>query len=196
MSRSAQPKRECHHAMSSVCTTAELVTASCSRAASVVFPLELRPSTAQHYTLAARSSPATKLEQALNNHRQRYGTPWSAFGLLGSELDCHDYGLPSQWFSRASVTHCPPVLLPGLPACPPSTSSKIIPCISREGSEQEPDRRPALCRSPSASSDRPLHFCPSGGSSGAGSLLPWSSPWPWSPKRYRPGESRPQCVAT
>jgi hypothetical protein len=29
----------------------------------------------QHYTLAARSSPATKLEQALDNHRQRYGTP-------------------------------------------------------------------------------------------------------------------------
>jgi hypothetical protein len=82
-------------------------------------------------------------------------------------LDCHDHGLPSQWFSRASVTHCPPLLLPGLPARPPSTSSKIIPCISREGSEQEPDRRPALCRSPSASSDRPFHFCPSGGSRAA-----------------------------
>ena len=79
--------------------------------------------------------------------------------------------------SRASVIHCPSLLLPGLSACPPSTSSKVIPCISREDSEQEPDHRPALCRSPSANSDRPLLY-PSGGSSGAGGLLPWPSPGP------------------
>ena len=46
ISRSAQPNRECHQAMSSVCTTADPATASRSRAASVVLPLELRPSTA------------------------------------------------------------------------------------------------------------------------------------------------------
>jgi hypothetical protein len=44
ISKSAQPKRECHHAMSSVCTTADLSMTLCSRAASVVLPLELRPS--------------------------------------------------------------------------------------------------------------------------------------------------------
>ena len=37
-----------------------------------------------------------------------------------------------QWFSRAYVIYCLPLLLPGLSACPSSTSSKIIPCISRE----------------------------------------------------------------
>src|SRR5437763_6684832 len=36
-----------------------------------------------------------------------------------------------RWFSRAYVTHCPPLLSPGLSACPPSTSSKLIPHISR-----------------------------------------------------------------
>ena len=40
MSMSAQPKRECHRAMSSVCTPAEFVMACCSRAASVVFPAD------------------------------------------------------------------------------------------------------------------------------------------------------------
>jgi len=46
VSRSAHPNRECHHAMSSVCTTADPATTSRSRPASVVLPLELRPSTA------------------------------------------------------------------------------------------------------------------------------------------------------
>jgi hypothetical protein len=46
ISRSAQPKRECHQAMSSVCTMADPATASRSRAARVVLPLALRPSTA------------------------------------------------------------------------------------------------------------------------------------------------------
>ena len=46
-SRSDQPKRECSHAMSSVCTTAEPGTASPIRAASVVLPALLRPSTAR-----------------------------------------------------------------------------------------------------------------------------------------------------
>jgi hypothetical protein len=44
--------------------------------------------------------------------------------------------------SRASVIHCPPLLLLGLSACPPSTSSKVIPCIFREDCEQESDHRP------------------------------------------------------
>jgi hypothetical protein len=35
-------------------------------------------------------------------------------------------------FSRAYVLHCLPLLLPGLSACPPATSSKIIPCMSRK----------------------------------------------------------------
>jgi len=35
-------------------------------------------------------------------------------------------------FSRAYVIRCPPPLLPGFSACPPSGSSKIIPCMSRE----------------------------------------------------------------
>jgi hypothetical protein len=62
----------------------------------------------QHYTLAARSSPVTKLEQALSNHRQRYGTPQSAFGLLGSELDC------------------PTALLPRLSAVQPTSNSQDL----------------------------------------------------------------------
>src|SRR6185312_5789072 len=75
---------------------------------------------------------ATKPEQGLNDHRQRDDAPWSTLGLLGSELECHDHGLPSQWFSRASVIHWSPPLLPGLSAYPPAVSSKIIPRISRE----------------------------------------------------------------
>src|SRR5689334_16800338 len=46
-SRPAQPNREYHQAMSSVCTTAEPGTAFWSRPASVVLPPELRPSTAR-----------------------------------------------------------------------------------------------------------------------------------------------------
>jgi hypothetical protein len=42
-----------------------------------------------------------KPEQGLNNHRQQLGPPWAAFGLLGSELQEHDYGLPRRRWSRA-----------------------------------------------------------------------------------------------
>jgi hypothetical protein len=50
--------------------------------------------------LASSSSPATKPEQGLNDHRQRHDTLWSTVGLLGSELECHDHDLPSQWFQE------------------------------------------------------------------------------------------------
>jgi hypothetical protein len=40
-----------------------------------------------------------------------------------------------QWFSRAFVIHCPPLLLPGLSAYPPAAPSKIIPRISRVASD-------------------------------------------------------------
>ena len=81
--------------------------------------------------LAPSSSPATKPEQGLSNHRERHGTPWSTLGLLASELKCHDYGLPSQWFSRAFVVRGPPPSLPALSALGVSSPSKIIPHISR-----------------------------------------------------------------
>ena len=55
MSRSVQPKRECSHATSLVCTTAEPGTRSRIRAASVVLPLLLRPSTAR---IAGRPGPS------------------------------------------------------------------------------------------------------------------------------------------
>ena len=55
ISKPAQPNRECHHATSSVCTTADPVTTCRSRAASVVLPLELRPSTAS--TTGRRPEP-------------------------------------------------------------------------------------------------------------------------------------------
>lgn len=41
----------------------------------------------------------------------------------------------SRRFSREYVTHRLPLLLPGLPGCPPSASTKIIPCVSREASD-------------------------------------------------------------
>jgi hypothetical protein len=78
-------------------------------------------------SLAPGSSPATKPEQGLNDHRQRHGMPGPALGLLGSESECHDHGLPSQWFSRAYVIHRPPLLLPELLACLPAAPPKIIP---------------------------------------------------------------------
>ena len=90
MSRSAQPKRECHHAMSSVCTAAEPangILQACrqgglSAGAAAIYR--------QYDTLALAScsSPVTKPEQGLNDHRQRHDTPWSTLGLLGSELEC------------------------------------------------------------------------------------------------------------
>jgi peroxiredoxin len=47
---------------------------------------------------------------------------------LIKEARSHD-----QWFSRACAIRRLPLLLPALSAGPPSTSSKIIPCISRTG---------------------------------------------------------------
>jgi hypothetical protein len=47
ISRSSRPNLECHQAMSSVWTTADPAAAPRSRVASVVLPLELRPSTAR-----------------------------------------------------------------------------------------------------------------------------------------------------
>ena len=131
ISKSVQPKRECRHAMSSVCTTAEPAIASCSRPASVLFPLELRPSTASTPPPAARSSPRAGLDQGLSNHRQRLGTPRPAFRLLGSELQDHEDGLPDRTVSRAYVTPCLAALLPALSAAALTSSAKIIPCISR-----------------------------------------------------------------
>jgi hypothetical protein len=51
--------------------------------------------------------------------------------------------------SRGYVVHCPPLLLPGRSACPPSTSSKIIPHISRAvrvrlGYQDQP-QAPSFC---------------------------------------------------
>jgi hypothetical protein len=51
-------------------------------------------------------------------------------------------GGPGRRFSRAYVIHYPPLLLPGLSACSPTTSSKIIPRMSREASDWP--RRPPL----------------------------------------------------
>ena len=40
---------------------------------------------------APRARAARRPRCALSHHRQRHGTPWSAFGFLGSEPECHDH---------------------------------------------------------------------------------------------------------
>src|SRR5260370_2310565 len=45
--------------------------------------------------------------------------------------------------SRAYVIHCPPLFPPGLLACPPSASPKIIPWISREDTSSQVPTAPS-----------------------------------------------------
>ena len=88
VSRPAQPNRECHQAMSSVCTTAAPATTSRSRPARVVFPLEL-PIHGQHNRTVTGARALAEVHDGGGSNGQRLGMPRPGFGLIGDKLQRH-----------------------------------------------------------------------------------------------------------